>query len=603
MKNNYSLTRRNLIVASAYVAGISTLPFINLLTRERVPKEIKEHAYKIVRITINKNEKLNHSIYIETPIRPIHQIFVNGFHGQPKIEVTASDDHIKISSQTLKPEGIHDYSYDVYLYRNDHTILRMRLFIHINTSNQAINRTREPPTLHASRVLVVTIDDMLNVYNRRNHYNHRFLTPNFDRLLNHSTAFTNANATTPLCGPSRASMWSGQPTLKHRFLYEKRHWSQCFTPEISTPGQLKNSGYQVALYGKFFHEATSLNPDYYNKMATHWAQPLGFRSAMRAPHKDRLKHNPFTRHHGPDNELADSNTTQQAIDFLRNRLNPKDPFFLGVGFYKPHLSWGVPERYFEMIDLDEISLPLLEPDDGADIPPWAKLHMGQFIGTDNNPSSIEQWKRAIQAYMAALAYSDAQLGLLLDTLEELELDKGCAIIVASDHGYHLGDKDRWRKYTLWENSINTPLLISLPNPDHPDARLRERKKKTHTHPVSLADIHSTVLDLANIQENEEITSQSLVTAALEPENAAFNTRQAILTTIGNSASIRTLRHRYTLYEDGSRELYNIEYDPFSSVNLSGTSENQALEKNLHSKLKSLIAEQTPKGVKTILAGH
>ena len=561
------------------------------------PDETKEYGYKTARVTIGKNEQLNHNVYIEDSIRPVKNVFINEFYGSPILAAEIEGDGITFTSKTKFSE-VGDYIYDVYLYTENASIQRMRMVVHVENELELVKKeslvnngeifSSDTP----KRIIVITIDDMLNVFNRRYQYTQPFETPNLDRIARHGTVFTAANATTPVCFASRASMWSGKSSLRHRVGLDKNVWRKSIRPDETTPGVLKDSAYQVGLYGKVFHEAskvkTSFDVESYDEMATHWKQPVGFKSAIRAEHEDRLRLNPFSIHYGPDDELVDVNIADQAVNFLVNEVDPDKPFFLAVGFYKPHSSWGVPKRFFDRINIEEISIPLLEVEDYSDIPSWAQKNIGQMLDAHSTLGSELQWARAIQAYMAALLYVDEQLGKVIAALESEGLDNNSVVIVASDHGYHLGEKDRWQKYTLWEEAVNTPLVISMPQREKKSLHLKDRLRKVNTRPVSLADIHSTVLDIAGVSKGDEFDGRSLVEMTVNPKTPLATERQAILTVIKGSYSLRTQKMRYTIYEDGSEELYYLERDPWSSVNLINNNEWAGERDLLRKKITTLI---------------
>lgn len=244
-----------------------------------------------------------------------------------------------------------------------------------------------------------------------------------------------------------------------------------------------------------------------------------------------------------------------AEDFLARDL--QEPFFLGLGIFRPHIPWYVPKKYFELYPIEEIVLPEVIGDDMADIPVEG-LEIAAYRTLDRR--MIEESglsKRAIQAYLASVSFADAQLGKLLDAIESSDYAENSIIVLWSDHGWHHGQKKHWHKYTLWEEATRVPLVIALPG--RPNAGTESKQ------PVNLVDLYPTLLDLVGMQAPHELDGISLVPQLKDP--ATKRTRPSITDLDRHQHAVRSERWRYIRYSDGTEELYDHDNDPNEWTNL------------------------------------
>ena len=243
-------------------------------------------------------------------------------------------------------------------------------------------------------------------------------------------------------------------------------------------------------------------------------------------------------------------------DFLRNP--PTKPFFCAAGFYKPHLPWHAPRRFFDMYDVNRIALPLVKRDDLDDVPPigrnWALSPRDHELVT-----SRAQWPQAVQGYLAAISYADALIGRVLDTLDTTGLSASTTVVLWGDNGFHLGEKLHWRKFVLWEEATRVPLIVASPSGHTAPRRVYE--------PVSLIDIFPTLVELGGV-DNAPVCDAFSLTPFLARDDAR---RPApVITTWGRgNHSVRAEHWRYTRYIDGGDELYDHAADPYEWTNLAG----------------------------------
>jgi arylsulfatase A-like enzyme len=384
------------------------------------------------------------------------------------------------------------------------------------------------------------------------------LTPNIDRLAARGTLFTRAYCAAPACGPSRASVMTGiRPSTSGIYGNSQpfRH-SPVLAHATTMPSYFRAHGYRVEGAGKIYH---TLHPDrrswddYFP--SKHATQPPDI-LAPDAP----LNGIPETAHfdwgavHVEQDEMADS----AVADWVSGRLSAHHdrPFFLACGFYRPHLPWYVPQEYFDRFPLDDITLPDVKEDDLDDIPEAGRRVANP--GRDHaKVTEHDQWRQAVQGYLASIAFADDCVGRVLDALDNGPHRDNTIVVLWSDHGWHLGEKLHWRKFALWEEATRNVLTISAPGVTGPGT--------TSGATVSLLDLYPTLAELCNLAPKAELEGDSLVPLLRDP-NAAWD-RPALTTLSRGNHSVRSERWRYIWYADGSEELYDHEQDPMEWRNL------------------------------------
>lgn len=431
------------------------------------------------------------------------------------------------------------------------------------------------PAKNSKNVLMFSVDD-LRAVDDLGHFTSMVSTPNMDRLAAMGTTFDRAITQVPVCNPSRASVFSGKQPSETGVLENSTPWFERIDPASTLPAVLNAAGAYVAMYGKHFHGSalTSKQKDILADEFEYGARQ-GSKSQVI---KDEVRHVfPFQsgRYGGPRDDLQDNITADAAIEFLETKApDLAQPFFLGVGIFKPHVHWWVPSRYYDLYDPAEIRAALkrsladgtILPGEGEyfDVPPMStpsRKHVPMS-------KDLDLWADYIHAYLAAVSFADAKIGAVLDALEDNpRLAADTAIVLWSDHGYHLGDKDRWEKFTHWREATEAPLIIVDPD---------QKGGQTARQVVSLADIYPTVLDLMGVKPTPDLrlSGDSLVPIVRDADRGWYDPDDGMgvaLTTIYGSVSIRA--HvprmgdmRYTRYPDGTEELYYLTRDPDEHVN-------------------------------------
>ncbi len=446
-------------------------------------------------------------------------------------------------------------------------------------SSLAIGQSKEAPQRNV--LLIVTDDCNIDL----GCYQHPLVqTPNIDRLAQRGVRFARAYSQYPVCNPSRSSfMTSLYPyqtgVLSNGGDFRKKN------PNVVTLSQMfRNQGYVAARVGKIYHYGVpgQIGTDGDDDLAS-WdirVNPRGIdREIHERIHSIRPNAPIESRFGGTLSWLRVEEDSEQHTDGigateairLLDELHPKQtgrPFFLALGFYRPHTPYVAPGRFFDQYPRDRIHPTLERPDDRDDIP-MAAWHdrPGQ------RELSVAQRKEIIQAYYASISLMDEQVGRVVEALDQRELSQNTVIIFLSDHGYHLGAHGLWQKSDLFEGSCRVPLVIV--EPGNPNAG------NVAPNPVELVDLYPTLAELCNVPPPSHLKGKSLRPVLNDPNHTVKP--GALSVTVSRARqmhksftrekvmghSIRTRRYRYTQWGDGrfGHELYDYEKDPEEYTNL------------------------------------
>ena len=429
-------------------------------------------------------------------------------------------------------------------------------------------------------VLFICVDD-LNHWVGYTGRNPQTRTPNIDRLSKRGVSFTNAHCCAPACEPTRASLFSGMRPSTTGCYLNGHTWKKYIPEGVSLNATFRKSGYFVAGMGKTYHSTAARGmPAVYE---SEWDEypPLPKPSGGGA--------SKYQGYHVPlpldmkDTDLGDWHT----ISYCIKQLNAKrdKPFFLACGLTKPHLPWAVPRKYFDMFPRDKIKLPPHRSDDLADVPP-----AGRKIGnTSDHPKFLKsgRWKDAVRSYLATIAFVDVCIGRLLDALAASEHKDNTIIVLWGDHGWHLGEKSHWRKFTLWEEATRAPMIWVAPGMTKPGAICKR--------PVDFLSIYPTLCDLAGIDTPKHVEGKSIRLLLAEPESEWDGV--AICTHGYQNHSVRSERWRYIRYADGSEELYDHEKDPYEWTNLAKDPAMGKVKTQLAAHLPTKNVKPKPRGQK------
>jgi choline-sulfatase len=419
-------------------------------------------------------------------------------------------------------------------------------------------------------------------------------TPNIDKLASEGIRYSRAYSQYPVCGPSRASFMSGYyPHATTTFGYvsgrknigpNRKTWSQLF----------KDNGYYTARVSKIFHMGVPIDietgsngqddeaswTERFNSQGPEWKAEGEAELVQGNPDGaiPRKGGNVMTIVKAEGNDLvhADGKTAEKASELIRKHKN--EPFFLAVGFVRPHVPFVAPKSYFEPYPYTDIVMPEKVEGDWDDIPKRGI----NYVTSVNGQMSSDQEKKAVAAYYASVAYMDAQVGKVLNTLKEEGLEDRTIIVFTSDHGFHLGEHNFWMKVSLHEESVRVPLIIKVPG----------KKAAVCNSFTELIDLYPTIAELAGLKASEHLQGKSLTNTLDNPESIhremAFSVSQG-----GKSFLLRTDKWAYIQYDEDAAsgiELFDMENDPKQYTNLALDAQYSDVVDDFKEKLKRKLAQ-------------
>lgn len=422
-------------------------------------------------------------------------------------------------------------------------------------------------------------------------------TPNIDSIAAKGTRFTHAYCQATYCGPSRASFMSGYyPHASKAFGYvsprsyigDRATWSQHF----------KNNGYYTARVSKIYHMGVPGDiekgndgtddpaswTERFNSQGPEWQAPGDGETLENNPDgkKPAVGGNTFVvvEADGDDLVHSDGKTAKKAVELIEQHHD--EPFFLGVGFVRPHVPFVAPRSYFPPYKpYSKHVLPEKYPGDWDDIPRWGI----NYKTSKNMKMDLRRQKKAVGGYLAAVAYMDAQVGKVLDALKRTGIEDKTIVIFTSDHGYHLGEHDFWAKVSLHEESAAVPLIISVPG----------KKPAVCNSLAELLDLYPTISSVCGLEVPAHIQGKNLAPLLDDPSLKVRDAAFSVDPRKGNRGYLlRDDRWAYIQYkEDGSEgaELYDMQQDPQQFTNLVGNPEYkstvEAFRKRMAEKLKAV----------------
>ncbi|WBL41473.1 sulfatase [Algoriphagus halophytocola] len=459
--------------------------------------------------------------------------------------------------------------------------LILPIFINLAISPIALAQKSKP------NVLLIAVDDLRA---ELGHFeNSAVQTPNLDKLASRGVSFTNHFVQVPTCGASRAAFLTGKKPRRTSELNnnimanEFREKPEGKIPETFIH-HLKRNGYYTVGIGKISHSADGYVYGYEEEVSDQVELPYSWDEMLFDAGKWQTGWNAFFAYADGENRQSlnrqvkpyeagkvddfgypDGLSTQLAIQKLRELKDLNQPFFLGLGLFKPHLPFTAPKKYWDLYEEDRIPLAK-NPGKPLNVSDQSLLESGEFnqyalgeekAGVDHQLS--DAYARKIKhAYYAATSYSDAQIGLVLDELEKLGLDQNTIVIVWGDHGWHLGEQRIWGKHTLFENALNSALIFKVPG---------RKYAKIEDAIVESVDIYPTLMELLAIESPEGLDGESFVNI-LHGEQKQIE--EVAYSYYNRGISIRTPQYRLTKYFRKTEpviELYNHQTDPLESVNI------------------------------------
>lgn len=446
-------------------------------------------------------------------------------------------------------------------------LILLSFFVLFGDSSMA--RAAEKPN-----VLFIAIDD-LNHWVGHLGRNPQTRTPNIDRLATMGVTFTKAYCTAPACNPSRASLMSGQRPSTTGCYLNDQNWRPGISEDKLLNSQFFKAGYRVYGAGKIYHGAGDRGgdwTDYFDGNGTTQRHPDAKDEGVGS-----LRFYPLANR---DEEMPDYSVVNYGLKKLKEKSD--QPFFLAIGLVKPHLPFSVPKKWFDIFPLDSIELPPHRADDLDDVPP-AGVKMAKPTGDHARIVKSGRWKEAVQAYLASIAFCDAQVGRLLDGLEASPYRDNTIVVLWSDHGWSLGEKSHWRKFALWEEPTRTVFIWKVPGLTQPGGVCGRT--------VDYTNVYPTLCELTGQPLPTHLDGHSITTLLKDPR-AAWE-RPAITTHGFKNDAVRTEEWRYIRYANGDEELYDTTVDPLEYTNLATLAKHSARKAELAKWLPQSNAPNLP----------
>lgn len=429
----------------------------------------------------------------------------------------------------------------------------------------------DPGETRKPNVLFIAMDD-LNDWIGCMGGHPQAITPNLDRLADSGVLFTNAHCPAPACNPSRSAIFTGRAPNRSGLYDNRQSMRQIMPTEPIIPQYFRNQGYHAAGSGKLLHyfiDAKSWD-EYFPKAESENPFPDTYYPKKRPVSLVRggpwqYVETDWAALDVTDEEFGGDWSVSKWVGAQLNKQHDK-PFFLGCGFYRPHEPWFVPKKYFEPFPLESIQLPPgFKENDLDDVP-----DAGRQAARNKYFAHIQQqgqWKQAIQGYLASIHFVDAMLGRVLDALESGPNAMNTIVVLWSDHGWQLGEKEHWQKFTPWRAVTRVPLIVRVPQRATEVLPEGTRPRQVCNAPVNLLSLFPTLIELCKLPENIGNDGPSLLPLLQDPATSNWKHLSITYMAQPGSYAISGLSHRYIHYADGSEELYFISNDPHEWTNL------------------------------------
>jgi arylsulfatase A-like enzyme len=429
--------------------------------------------------------------------------------------------------------------------------------------------TDQPAGVRRPNVLFIAVDD-LNDWIGPLGGHPQALTPALDRLASRAVVFERNYCASPSCNPSRTALLTGLNTTTSGVYSNYQYWRQALPDAVTLPRYFRDHGYWVGGAGKIFHND---QPDpeswdeYFpskNKHMPDYFYPNPGGTVNMPPFESMYGDFDWSPIDLADSETGDYSSVSWVVEQLEQDRDR--PFFLACGIYRPHLPWYVPKKYFDLFPLETVQLPKVLEGDLDDLGDRAREIAAR--GGDYHRHVVEagQWRAAVQGYLASIAYADAMVDRLLRALDSSPHAENTIVVLWSDHGWQLGEKEHWRKFALWDNVARTVLIIRAPR-GLPGLAGGAEEGGRCRRVTSLVDLYPTLIELTGLPEKTGLDGHSLVPLLADPRTEwEF---PAITTYDRFEYSIRNERWRYIRYIDDTEELYDHSNDPEEWTNLAG----------------------------------
>lgn len=421
-------------------------------------------------------------------------------------------------------------------------------------------------------ILFIAVDDLRPELGC---YGHQIVkSPNIDKLAAEGTLFTNTFCNVPVCGASRSSLLTGIRPTRERFVTYFTRMSEDSPGAITIQGHLKQHGYTTISLGKVAHHPDD-NEDHWSEgpWRPDYPAEIGTQVNWRDYQSAENKEIAGTRQDGSalpyewpdieDNTYYDGRIAARAVQDIERLSAAKQPFFLAVGFLKPHLPFNAPKKYWDLYDPDKINLPdnYYRPEKAPD----AAIHnfgelRAYYDVPPTGPVTEEMAKKLIHGYFACVSYTDAQIGRVLQALEKNGEAENTIVILWGDHGWNLGEHTLWCKHCNFKTSLQVPMILKAPG---------TKSNQQSAALTEFVDIFPTLCDLVDVPKPDQLQGTSFVPLLKNPDQPW---KKAVFSQWIKGATVKTERYSYTEWtkDDGdvyARMLYDHQTDPNENINI------------------------------------
>ncbi len=443
----------------------------------------------------------------------------------------------------------------------------------------------QPQENQKPNVLFLVVDD-LNDWITLFDENNPVRTPNMEELAHRGTFFRNAYCPSPASNPSRSSILTGLRPNETGVYGNSSDWRSALPQRVTLQRFFKNNGYYVAGSGKIFHHHKDWA--YHDNASFNEYLMMSINEPYPPAKLNRLDwYGSRNTDWGiwPDDisKTADYKSAEFAVRFLEEKHD--QPFMLNIGIYKPHSPFFAPEQFFDLYPASELKMPSRQENDTEDLPSGARTLMkptrwfweGMVKAMAENPDSYRDF---VRAYQACAGFADYMVGKVISALDKSPYSDNTIIVLWSDNGFHLGEKDHIEKFALWEKSTHVPYIIIAPGVTRPGQVVDK--------PVDLMTIFPTLAELCGLTPPDGLSGFSLVPLL---RNEKMDLPPALMTYMKGNHAVRAGKWRYIIYADGSEELYDRDNDPGELNNLAQVSAYTGVKDSLRKYVPKYNADQ------------
>ncbi len=471
-----------------------------------------------------------------------------------------------MGNKVIFPPGTPVHRSELLLNRSIMKIVNLYLgtLMLASVSLNSCGRMPDSNSEKKPNILFIAIDDM-NDWTGFLGGHPQASTPNLDKIAVKGMLFTNAHCSAPGCSPSRNSLLYGVEPFKsgsYAFYGEKIH-DQLMDQYISLPRFFMNNGYKTFGAGKIHHGLRDDSLQWNEYFKENPGKKI-FKEGEGFAYNGKMSFRPTFN---PDKDHVDFQVASYGIDVLKREHDK--PFLLAVGIVKPHLPFDCPARFFDGLP-EHIEPPAILKEDLIDLP--TEGNSFRRAGDDRLFKKDSAWEDVRRAYLACISWADFNIGRVLDELAKSPYAENTIVVIWSDHGYHLGERMSFRKFTLWEEATRVPFVIYDPRESN------QTKGRRCSQSVSLINMYRTLADMARLKPPNYVDGESLVPQMKDPQKPL---KKPTITTWGReNYAVRTKDWRYIRYFDGAGELYDHTRDENEWHNLANDPEYQSIRKEL-----------------------